>query len=163
MERGGPSTGHENGSPALAWRAELYSQSIDIHFLFYCTSMKLIEFINWLSLKTSNICSGRQQNVNISSNSSDSDENNKETCKTRVLKIQSRETKISKMFQASGDEEFTQLLSMTTNYPSWHGEFKEMIENLFQLSQTLSVSAKKLEQMVYMGIFCPFKTILIQI
>ena len=34
------------------------------------------------------------------------------------------------MFQASGDEEFTQLLSMTTNYPSWHGEFKEMIKIL---------------------------------
>jgi len=28
------------------------------------------------------------------------------------------------MFQASGDEEFTQLLSMTTNYPSWQREFK---------------------------------------
>jgi len=28
------------------------------------------------------------------------------------------------MFQASGDEEFTQLLSMTTNYPSWQKEFK---------------------------------------
>ena len=31
------------------------------------------------------------------------------------------------MFQASGDEEFTQLLSMTTNYPSWQKEFKETI------------------------------------
>ena len=31
------------------------------------------------------------------------------------------------MFQASGDEEFTQLLAMTTNYPSWQKEFKEMI------------------------------------
>ena len=48
--------------------------------------MKLSEFINWLSLKTSNICSGRQQNVNLSSNSSDSDENNKENLKNRSSK-----------------------------------------------------------------------------
>ena len=127
--------------------------------------MKLSESMNWLSLKTSNICSDRQQNVNISSNSSDSDENNKETWRTRVLKIQNRETKILKMFQASGDEEFTQLLSMTTNYPSWHGEFKEMIKNLFELSRTLSISAKKTRAngLYILDIFCPFKTILIRI
>ena len=80
-------------------------------------------------MKTSNICSGRQQNVNISSNSSDSDGNNWKLQK-KVLKYKTEKLKFEKMFQASGDEEFTQLLSMTTNYPSWHGEFKEMIQIL---------------------------------
>ena len=47
------------------------------------------------------------------------------------------------MFQASGDEEFTQLLSMTTNYPSWQREFKESISKLLSiLSERMSVSAK---------------------